>query len=263
MTAPFALATVLKRDRAMVLVGLLGVAALAWLYLVDLTLGMGDMPKAVGEAVTTARTAPWSGLDLALMFVMWAVMMVGMMLPGAAPMILLFAAVNRKKREQAKPFVPTAIFALGYLAVWTAFSGLATGLQWGLQRAALVSPSMESTGAVLGGLIFFAAGIYQWTPLKHACLRKCQSPIGFLARRWREGPRGALAMGLEHGAYCVGCCWVLMALLFAGGVMNLAWVALLALFVMVEKLAPRGPWPPRIAGALLSAWGMVVLTAGL
>ncbi len=167
-------------------------------------------------------------------------MMVGMMLPRAAPMILLFATINRKRRAGSTQHGPAAVFALGYLLVWIGFSLLATILQNGLQQAALLSRMLASTSAPLGGTLFIAAGLYQWTPLKRVCLDKYRSPLEFILFRWRNGIGGALRMGLEHGTYCLGCCWFLMGLLFVGGVMNLACAAVIILFVLLEKLFPGG-----------------------
>jgi predicted metal-binding membrane protein len=181
--------------------------------------------------------------------------MLAMMLPSATPMILLFAAVNRKQRARGGPFVPTAAFAAGYLVLWAVFSVLAVALQWGLQRVELVSPVLLRADIVVGGLLLVAAGLYQLTPLKHACLEHCRSPAHFLSRHWRSGPAGALRMGMEHGAFCVGCCWFLMLLLFVGGVMNLAWIAGLAAFVLLEKTVPAGHWLARAAGVALLLTG--------
>jgi predicted metal-binding membrane protein len=145
--------------------------------------------------------------------------------------------------------------------VWTGFSALATVAQWGLHVAALLSPGMVATSPWLGGGLLLAAGIFQWTPLKNACLRQCRSPVNFLLQSWREGPTGALVMGLRHGAYCAGCCWFLMALLFVAGVMNLLWVATIMAFVLLEKAAPKGDWIARFGGALLVGWGLLVIGA--
>ena len=253
------LKSVLRRDRLVVLAGLGGVTVLAWLYLILLAAGMGDGPGAMGEAVDNARPTPWTAGDFALMVVMWSVMMVGMMLPGATPMILLFAMVNRNKREAGVPFVPTGAFALGYAGAWTAFSLFATIGQWALHSAALLSPMLVSTSAVLAGALFIAAGAYQLTPLKHACLKNCRSPVHFIMTRWRNGSGGALRMGLEHGAYCVGCCWFLMGLLFVLGVMNLLWVAALTILVLLEKAGRRGEWTARISGVAMLAGGLYLL----
>lgn len=245
-----------RRDRVIVSLNLCAVTILAWLYLVD----MADMENLSGAMAAAMRVAPWDMTNFALMFVMWVVMMVGMMLPSAAPMILLFATINRNKRQRGGAYAATSAFVLGYVVVWMSFSLLATVAQGGLQSAALLSPMLESTSAQLGGLLCIAAGAYQWTPLKHTCLKHCRSPLQFVLLHWREGTRGALRMGLEHGAYCLGCCGFLMGLLFAGGVMNLLWVAAIALFVLVEKLAPGGEWLGRIGGGAMIAAGVYMLS---
>ena len=198
---------------------------------------------------------PWSTATLLPLFLMWIEMMVAMMIPSAAPMILTFALVNRKRREAERPFVPTGVFLLGYLVVWTGFSALAALAQWILHGRALLSPMMVGTSPMLGGALLITAGIFQWTPLKGACLIHCQSPLGFLLTDWREGRWGAFGMGLKHGAYCTGCCWLLMALLFVAGVMNLWWIAILAVFVLLEKVVPKGLWLGRAAGMILAVWG--------
>jgi predicted metal-binding membrane protein len=190
---------------------------------------------------------------------MWAMMMVAMMIPSAAPMILMFATLNRRRRAQQGPLVSTTVFVLGYLLVWGGFSVGATLAQWGLHAAALLSPMLVSTSPLLGGILLMAAGIFQWTPLKSICLRQCRSPLGFMMTEWREGAWGALLMGLRHGRYCVGCCWILMALLFVAGVMNLLWVAVIAAFVLVEKVLPRGELMGRVVGGILILTGLVLL----
>jgi predicted metal-binding membrane protein len=246
------LEAIVKRDRAVVLGGLGLVILLSWLYI----LAGAGMDMAMGPVAWTPGYA-------ALMLAMWWVMMVAMMLPGAAPMILMFAAVNRKQRAKGQPWVETGVFAAGYLLAWGGFSAAAVALQWGLSTAGLLSPAMATTGAMLGGVLLLAAGVWQMTPLKHACLRHCRSPMHFMLYRWRDGRRGAVAMGLEHGGFCLGCCWVLMALLFYGGVMNLAWIAGLALYVLAEKLLPAGPRFAWITGAGLILWGAIVLATVL
>ncbi|MDA2926577.1 DUF2182 domain-containing protein, partial [Acidobacteria bacterium AH-259-G07] len=248
-----ALEAVLKRDRTIVVSGLVGISALAWTYMVYAASDMERMDMAMLQMRT------WGALDIVLLFVMWAVMMVAMMVPSAAPMILMFATVNRRRHEQQRPLVPTGMFLVGYLVVWTGFSAAATFAQWGLHRAALLSPMMVSTSSILGGLLLLTAGLFQWTPLKYACLKHCRSPLGFLLGKWREGSRGAFIMGLRHGSYCTGCCWSLMALLFVAGVMNLLWVATIAAFVLVEKVVPRGDLVGRVAGGVLVLAGLVLL----
>lgn len=250
----------LRRDRLIVLAGLVGISALAWAYLIYLTFEMGNMDMAMDMA---ASMQTWTVMDLVLLFVMWAVMMVAMMVPTAMAMILAFATINRRRRMQEQPYVPTAIFLGGYVIVWTGFSALATLTQWGLHETALLSPMMVSTSPILGGLLLLTAGVYQWTPLKSACLKHCRSPLGFLMTDWREGPRGALIMGLRHGMFCTVCCWFLMALLFVAGVMNLLWVATITLFVLMEKVVPRGDIVGRVAGGVLVIAGLVLLGQGL
>jgi predicted metal-binding membrane protein len=188
---------------------------------------------------------------------MWWVMMVAMMLPSAAPMLLLFARVNRKDKAAGSPLMPTGAFATGYLIAWGGFSVVAAGLQWALEEARLMSPMLllETANVWIGVAILVGAGLWQLTPLKTMCLRHCRSPLGFLIGNWRAGRLGALRMGLEHGAYCLGCCWFLMGLLFFGGVMNLYWIAGLAVFILLEKIIPLGHWLGRIAGVVLIGWG--------
>ena len=247
---------VLRRDRIVVLSGLAAITALSWVYVVSLasdmqSMNMGDM----GTQMTLPRMQAWGTADFALTFGMWAVMMVAMMTPSAAPMILMFAGVNRRRREQQVSYVPTSVFLLGYLIVWAAFSVLATAAQWGLHAVSLLSPVTAITSPVFGGVLLLAAGIYQWTPLKHVCLSKCRSPLGFVLNEWREGRWGAFLMGLKHGGYCTGCCWSLMALLFVAGIMNLLWVAAIAGFILLEKVAPGGDRLGRVAGVVLVGWG--------
>jgi predicted metal-binding membrane protein len=189
---------------------------------------------------------------------MWTVMMAAMMVPSATPMILAFVTVNQRRQAANRPFVPVAIFLFGYLAVWTAFSAVATLAEWGLHQAAMLSTTMTATSTALNGGLLIAAGIFQWTPMKRACLKGCRSPLSFLMSEWRDGAAGAFVMGLRHGAYCVGCCWFLMALLFVAGVMNLLWVAVIALFVLAEKLSPKGELLARVAGV-----GLVIAGATL
>lgn len=209
-------------------------------------------------AMASPKMQPWTPRDLALVFAMWAIMMVAMMTPAATPMILLFATIHRKRRERAAPYVPTAVFLLGYLLVWTLFSAGATLAQWGLHAAALLTPAMAVGSALAGGAILVAAGLYQWLPLKDACLNRCRTPLDFLLAEWREGLHGAVAMGMRHGVFCLGCCGLLMAILFVAGVMNLFWVAGIAAFVLLEKTVPAGRWVGRLAGLALLAWGLRV-----
>lgn len=261
-STPSALEQALRRDRAVVIVAILIIAAIAWAYTVYLAeTGMG-MSDDMGMGMAMADMRSWSAADFGLMFVMWAVMMVAMMSPSAAPMLLMFASLNRRRRERDAPYVPTVIFLTGYVIVWTAFSAAATAGNWGLHQASLLSSMMgASTSGFLGGALLLAAGAFQWSPLKTACLKKCRTPMGFLMTSWREGHRGALRMGLDHGAYCLGCCWALMLLLFVLGIMNLVWIAALAAFVLAEKVAPMSEWVSRGTGVLLAGWGVWAIVA--
>jgi predicted metal-binding membrane protein len=202
---------------------------------------------------------PKGPVDLLLLLAMWWVMMAGMMLPSAAPVILTFASVNRSRRARGEPYVPTALFTAGYLLTWAGFGIAATLAQWALEGAALLSPmDMTTDSRLLGGLLLLAADLYQFTPVKLACLRSCRSPLDFVLNHWRNGSGGALRMGMTHGLHCLGCCWILMLLLFVGGVMNLLWVAALAIVVLIEKLTP-GPWIGRAGGVLLALYGVWLL----
>jgi predicted metal-binding membrane protein len=251
------LEAVLKRDRAIVLAGVVGLSGLAWAYLLALAWRMPHRDMAMAMAMP--RMQAWGATEVLLAWVMWAVMMVAMMTPAAAPMVLMFATINRRRRAQHGPLVPTAVFVLGYLLVWGGFSVVATLAQWGLHTAVLLSPMLVITSPSVGGLLLMAAGIFQWTPLKATCLTQCRSPLGFLMTAWRDGTGGALRMGLRHGMYCVGCCGVLMALLFVAGVMNLLWVAAIAALVLIEKGLPRGEWVGRVVGGILLLAGLVLL----
>ncbi len=190
--------------------------------------------------------------------VMWSIMMVAMMLPSALPMILVFAAVNKKRFADHRVFVPTWIFASGYLLVWILFACVAAFLQVMLSRYAVLSMDMKFFNPLIAGVVLIGAGVYQFTKLKEVCLKNCQTPFDFLTRRWREGKKGALYMGLHHGLFCVGCCWVLMLLLFVAGVMNLVWVALIALFVIVEKLIAK-PQITKASGIMLILYGFAIV----
>ncbi len=193
------------------------------------------------------------------LFVMWWTMMMAMMLPSAAPAILTFAAISRKFSFHTERAAPVAFFAAGYVAIWAGFSLVVTVLQILLGGKLMLSMMMAVTSSFVGAGLLIAAGIYQMSPLKLSCLRKCQAPLMFLARNWRKGRRGAFQMGFEHGIYCVGCCWVLMGLLFYGGVMELRWIVGLAIYVAIEKFVPPGNFLSRFAGVLLIGWGLLTL----
>jgi len=248
---------VLKRDRAIVIVGLAGIVSIAWAYMFYLDRVMG---RSMGMGMSMPRMEGWGIGEFVLMFLMWAVMMVAMMTPSATPMILTFSRITRGRHERQNPIVATGVFLAGYLVVWTIFSAVATFAQWGLHRAALLSPMMVSNNPLLGGMLLIVAGVFQYTPLKRACLTHCRSPIGFFLTEWREGNGGAFSMGVHHGIYCVGCCWLLMTLLFVAGVMNLLWVATIAVYVLVEKIVPAGHWVSRAIGMSIIVVGLWMVT---
>ncbi|MEJ2531330.1 MAG: DUF2182 domain-containing protein [Halioglobus sp.] len=242
------------RQRFLAWTAIILVTALSWLYLLYLDANMqGGMATEMGGMV---MPRPWTWLDAWLMFLMWAVMMVAMMLPGASPMILLYQRIAYQKMR--RPQLSVALFVTGYLLVWTAFSAAATGAQWALREIGLVNDMMVSSSALLSGTLLVTAGAYQLSPWKQTCLKHCQAPFAFIMQHWRSGQKGALVMGLHHGAYCLGCCWLVMALLFVGGVMNLLWIALLALIVLMEKILP-GIWPARVLGVTLIVAGTWLL----
>jgi predicted metal-binding membrane protein len=260
------LETLLRRERLIIGGCLAAMVVLAWLYLLFSKTAMPDMDMAgmdMSGMDMSGMVMPdlhqWGVTTVLLLFVMWAVMMVAMMLPSAAPMILAFLTVNQRRRASSRPLVPVSIFVLGYLAVWTAYSAVATLAQWQLHGAALLSSTMAATSPALNGGLLIAAGVFQWTPLKRACLKGCRSPLSFLMSEWRDGTAGAFVMGLRHGSYCVGCCWVLMALLFVAGVMNLFWVAVIALFVMAEKILAKGALLGQVAGIALVTAGVALM----
>jgi predicted metal-binding membrane protein len=251
------LETVLKRDRTFVIAGLAGISAIAWAYMIYLDQAMGT---STGMEMGMTRMQGWGTVDFLLMFIMWAVMMVAMMTPSASPMILTFSGISRRRSEQRNPMVATGVFLTGYLVAWTVFSAVATVAQWQLHRAALLSSMMVSNNPLFGGMLLIGAGVFQFTPLKNACLTHCRSPIGFFMTEWREGNRGAFFMGVHHGIYCVGCCWFLMALLFVAGVMNLLWVGTIAAYVLVEKIVPSGNWVGRAVGLSIIVAGVYMAT---
>ena len=229
MSQTLSLEALLKRDRLVIAAGLAGVSLVAWGYLVFEARRMyaTGVCCCAGMKMSGPDVDAWSAGVILPLFLMWAEMMVAMMIPTVAPTVLTFALLNRKRREQERPFVATSAFLGGYLAVWTVFSLMIAIAQWALHGAAMLSTLMASRSAWLGDGLLVAAGLFQFTPWKHACLRHCRSPLDSLIAGWREGGWGAFVMGWRNGAYCTGCCWVLMALLFVFGVMNVLWIAAL------------------------------------
>lgn len=263
MSGTTSLEAFLQRDRIIVVWALTALVILSWAYLLagggmgTPALQMSGLPTAprVSDPMAAMQPMPWSVGYAFLNFAMWWLMMLATMVPSAAPMILLFAALTRKQFESRAPFIGTGLFGFGYLAVWAGFSALAVALQWQLSRLALLSPMMVTTSVALGALLLIGAGIWQFTPLKHACLRHCRAPAEFLTLHWRVGQAGAVQMGMLHGLYCLGCCWMLMLLLFYGGIMNVYWIAGLATLILVEKIAPLGTWISSFIGIALIVWG--------
>jgi predicted metal-binding membrane protein len=265
-------AAVIRRDRIVIVLALTCLTALAWSYLLWLSadMGMGGMDMTgfrmipSGMALMVPAHTPWLPIEFAFVFFMWAVMMIGMMAPSALPVFLMYARVGRQT-EDGRPLVATAWFATGYFLVWAALAWLATLTQWAFERTALLDFKMAGTSTVVAGLLFVAAGSYQWTKLKDICLYQCQMPFAFLIRHggFRRDAADCLKLGLRHGAYCVGCCWVLMTLLFVGGVMNLLWIALLALLILLEKVTSFGRQIAPIAGVVLVAAGVWLFWMGI
>jgi len=238
--------------RFLVVAGVAGITAVAWFYLVAID---RSMSQSMGDMTMTSMNS-----DLSVIFAVWTVMMIGMMVGSAAPTLLLFGATRdgRGDRRASWAVLP---FGLGYLIVWVGFSADAALAEWWLRQTGMLSPAL-AVSQPLAGVIFIAVGAYQLSPLKSSCLRLCRSPLGFLMAHWRDGIGGALRMGLDHGWYCLGCCWALMCVLFAVGTMNLAWVAGLSVLVLVEKIGPAGTLVARAVGVVMIVAG-VLFAAGL
>ena len=233
------------------------VSLMAWLQLLQMARQM-DMGESVAMAEMPVGIEPWTLQRAWMMAVMWIVMMVAMMVPSAAPMVLLYATVARKAAREGFNLPPATVFMAGYVAAWSGFSLLATALQWLLDQAALLSPMLRLRSPAIGAMLLILTGCYQLSPWKQTCLQHCRSPAQFLSSHWRPGLGGALRMGVDHGLYCLGCCWVLMALLFVGGVMNLWWIIGISLFVLAEKLMPWGALGGRLAGVATILYGVVL-----
>ena len=239
-----------SNDRALILGAMAGITLAGWAYL------YWDS-RTMNCARWMSAGTLWNVPGFLTMLAMWSIMMMAMMAPSAAPMIITFATVNRRRRERSAPYVPAAVFLVGYLIVWTVFSALATTAQFWLTSVRLLSMSMASASPVFAGGLLIGVGLFQWTPWKQRCLTHCAGPLQFLMSAWCEGWTGALRMGVQHGLFCLGCCWAVMALLFVAGVMNLLWVAALSFFVLAEKLAPR--FFSRPGGAAMATAGVWLL----
>lgn len=259
MSAATHLEKLLRRDRWLIGLALAAIIVLCWAWLVPMA---RDMYGPMTGASAWMMTNTWDFPHQALLFAMWVVMMIGMMLPSAAPTLLLYAGVVHKSPESATAPARVYAFAGGYLLIWTAFSLLATVLQLLLRHWLLLSPMMETSSHTFGGALLVLAGAYQLTPYKRTCLNSCRAPAAFIAQHWKRGLTGAFRLGVEHGIYCLGCCWALMLLLFVGGVMNLWWIGLLTLFVLLEKLAPLGAQGGRLSGVLIIGLGIWRMAQG-
>jgi len=248
----------LTGEQLVFLLCLLALTALAWLMLLQMARDM-NAPGGMADAAMAGMLMPWSLTDALLMFAMWLVMMIGMMLPSALPMLLIYQQMLRKRMPAPQRHLALLLFCSAYGLVWTGFALGATALQWALEQLALLSPGMRSSSTALGAGLLLVAGVYQWLPSKAVCLEHCRGPLHFLLGYWRPGVLGGWRMGLAHGAYCLGCCWALMGLLFVVGVMNLLWVAVIGAFILLEKNLPRGLWLGRICGLLLLGWSLLLL----
>ncbi len=250
-----------RRDRALIIGCIVLITALAWAYLIHLNGLMAPSSEAATVTATMGMVMnqPWGVRDVFFTFVMWAVMMVGMMTPAALPVLLLFTGAHARRAERG---VASAVvmFGLGYIAVWLGFSACATAAQWALHQGALSSSMMATSSTPAAGAILIAVGAYQLTPLKTGCLVHCRSPLGFLMSHWGDGSGGAFLMGVRHGVFCLGCCWALMGVLLVVGVMNLTWVGVLTVFILLEKIGPAGLRLARVGGAMLIAFGVVLVS---
>ena len=262
-TSESKLPTLRQWDKATLYLSIAGIVALAWWYLIEMASDMSAMNVSshVMDSMTDMRSPgiqSWTLHTFSMMFLMWTIMMVGMMVPSAVRTIMIYARVAQQTRSSS--LLATLCFIVGYLIAWTLFSLAATFVQWWLNQHALLSPMMVTSSDVLGASLLIAAGIYQLTPFKEACLKHCQSPIGFISQHFKKGYAGASRMGLHHGLYCLGCCWVLMSLLFVAGIMNLLWILAITLYVMFEKLLPASRYTTKVAGVLMIITGLFLFS---
>lgn len=266
MTVSTALAAASRRPQIGILAGALALTALAWAYVSWLAAHMAVLPAlsgmhrmhTTGSAMMAPGFVPWTPVHFLFIFAMWAIMMVAMMTPSVTPMVLIYARVAQQSLPAGRAAVPAAWFAAGYLAAWCLFSVLAALAQWALDALTLLTPMMTGASREFGGAVLIAVGIYQWLPVKEACLAHCRAPLSFMQRHggFRMNAAGSLRLGMLHGGYCIGCCWALMAVLFVTGVMNLLWIAALMIAVLLEKVLPYGRGFARLTGAIAIAAGV-------
>ena len=242
----------LRHDRLVISVVLAALTIVSWAQMVPPT----------GAPFGAERLMPCCGSRFGVAFSMWVVMMAGMMIPSVAPMVLTHAAIMRRRVSQGAPFVSSGLFLAGYLLAWSGFSAVAALAQWVLYRGALLDGRSLSIGPWAGGAVLLAAAIFQLSPAKDACLSQCRAPLGYFITEWREGSAGAVEMGLRHGIFCIGCCWLLMAVLFAVGIMNILWGAVITLFVVAEKVLPWRRAVVWSGGAICLVGATVLLLPG-
>ncbi len=250
-----------SRDHWIVYTAILAVSLIAWAYMGYMGWAMQHMDRVDMWMPPGSGSRAWQFYDFWMLFVMWAVMMIAMMTPSVLPMTSLYVTVVQSKKSKQLAYTPTIVFLAGYLIAWTGYSAVVTVIQYYLHVSGWLNSMMDSRSYLFSGIILVAAGIYQWTPWKDACLQQCRSPLHYLMTSWREGYGGAIRMGINHGLYCVGCCWALMVVMFAVGVMNVLWMILIALFVLAEKISPLSyKYVRLISGLGLVLWGSYWLT---
>ena len=253
------LSRILKRDQLIILSGVIALVIISWVYLAYFYTYMHIGMESLARSMVMPQISAISLNEFLPVLLMWSAMMIAMMLPSATPMVLAFSAINRKRSLNGNKIVPTWVFLSSYILVWIGFSLFAAILHLYLKNNFFLSEESRIINPIAGGIILMAAGFYQFTPIKHACVKNCQSPLGFVMEKWREGRKGAFWMGLQHGGYCVGCCWVLMLLLFFAGIMNLIWIAAISIFIFLEKIIVRGRFLGYFSGSFLLIWGLYIL----